>query len=355
MKDGLWREVHEVVAPLMTSADRVLAPRGNWAEWPCALRVYDALIDLEDDSVLILHKGRLPGMDRSALAAVVSGWQCLHANAVFVVFAREPRRRLDVRVGWRRRYLQRLRWHLDARRLRVLDRTIYYCHIPKAGGTSAWDALSRTFRSSVYYGDVATFQARPPEPQAYDLVGLHFSPRLILDRLRPGDLIVGLAREPVSRFLSGVVHSRRVTEDPGTLGPSMLAMRNMPLSAFLDTPLGRAEAQLQLILLGATPDMPAGCLAQDVLLDAALHFVAREDVLFAPTEAAERLVGRLFERLGGRPPALSRLNTNKRADYQHHDAEFRQAMPRLLALTEADRQLFDAVRHRFDASESAYR
>lgn len=352
MRDGLWRDVHEVVAPLLEPTDRVLAPRGDWAAWPCPIRFYDALIDLQDDTVLVLHKGRMPGMDPGALAAVVSGWQCLHANAVFVVFARQPRRRLDVRLGWRRRYLQRLRWHLDARRLRVLDRTIYYVHVPKAGGTSAWDALSRTFRSSVYYGDIAAFQARPPEPRTYDLVGLHFSPLVVLDRLRPGDLLVGLLREPVARLLSSVVHSRRDTEDPGTLGPSMRAMRDTPLSGFLDTPLGRGEAQLQLALLGAVPGTSCDAAA---MLEAALQFAERDDVLFAPTEDAKRLIERLFDRLGRKPPLLSCLNTNKQADYQRHAAEFSQAMPQLLVLTAADRQLFDAVRQRFHGEAEPHR
>lgn len=351
MRDRLWRDVHEVVAPMMTPADRVLAPRGKWAAWPCRVRFYDALIDLEDDTVVVLHKGRMPGMDPGALAGLAAGWQCLHANAVFVVFAREPRRRLDVRLGWRRRYLQRVRWHLAARRLRALDRTIYYVHLPKAGGTSAWQALCRSFRSSVYYGDAAAFLARPPEPGAFDLVGVHFSPSFVLDLMRPGDLIVGLLREPVARVLSGVVHSRRTTEDPGTLGPAMLAMRDTPLSAFLDTPLGRREAQSQLTLLGtpAEPSDPAALLA------AALRFIERNDVLFAPTAEAERLVGRLFETLGRKPPPLPRLNTNKRADYQRHEAEFQEAMPQLLALTAADRQLFEAVRQRFEAGRQTHR
>ncbi len=351
MRDRLWRDVHEVVAPLTTSADRVLAPRGEWAAWPCPVRFYDALIDLEDASVVVLHKGRLPGMDPGALAGMAAGWQCVHANAVFVVFAREPRRRLDVRLGWRRRYLQRLRWHLAAPRLRTLDRTIYYVHLPKAGGTSAWQALCRSFRSSVYYADAATFLARPPEPGAFDLIGVHFSPWFILDRVQPGDLVVGLLREPVARVLSGVVHSRRMSEDPRTLGPAMLAMRDTPLPVFLDTELGRREAQSQLIALGT----PAETADPAALLAAALSFVERDDVLFAPTEEAERLVGRLFERLGRRPPPLPRLNSNKRADYQRYDAEFQAAMPQLSALTAADRQLYDAVRQRFEAGCGTHR
>lgn len=349
MKDRLWRDVHEVVAPLLTPADRVLAPRGEWAAWPCAVRFYDALIDVEDDTVLLLHKGRLPGMDAGALAMIVSRWQCVHANIVFVVFAREPRRRLDVRLGWRRRYLQRVQWHLEARRLRVLDRTIYYVHVPKAGGTSAWQALCETFRSSVYYADVAAFLARPPEPGAFDLVGVHFSPRFVIDLMKPGDLIVGLLREPAARVLSGVVHSRRATEDPGTLGLSMRAMRDTPLSAFLDTPLGQREAHAQLILLGTADGTLIEASDPSAMLAAALGFIARDDVLFAPTDEAERLLGRLFDRLGRKPPLLARLNTSERADYRRYDLEFDQAMPRLLALTAADRHLFDAVRQHFDA------
>ena len=228
----------------------------------------------------------------------------------------------------------------------MLDRTIYYVHVPKAGGTSVWDALSHTFRSSVYYADIAAFQASPPEPQVYDLVGLHFSPWTVLDRLRPGDLVVGLVREPVARFLSSVVHSRRATEDPETLGPSMLAMRDTPLWDFLDTPLGRQEAQLQLNLLGAAPERPFDTA---VMLENARSLIARQDVLFAPTDDADRMVGRLFERLGRKPPPLLRLNTNKPADYRQHVAEFSEAMPKLLALMAADRDLYDAVRQQFDA------
>lgn len=59
MKDFLWRAVYDVLLPLLSEADVVLAPRGDWPPFPCTCTLYDDVIDLADATVLVLHKADL--------------------------------------------------------------------------------------------------------------------------------------------------------------------------------------------------------------------------------------------------------------------------------------------------------
>ena len=346
MNDPSWTECRRAILAQLRPDDVLLVPRGDWEAFPCEVRFYDTLIDVADETVLMLHKGRIPGMRQEALAAVVADWQCIHANSVFAVFSRARRRWLDVRHTPRGRYLRRVRQHLAAPRLRKLDRTVFYIHLPKAGGTAVWQALSTALPSSIYYGELTTFAARPPRIGDHDLVGLHFSPAMIRDRVRPGDLVVGLLRDPIQRFFSGVVHSRRPGEDVAQLGPSQRAMRAMSVSDFLDTPFGRHEAQLQLRLLGAGDPCDAG----EAILDRALAFLDRPETFFAPASQSAAFTTELLAQLGAEPTLPPWLNAGEPASYGRYAQEFEAAMPRLMAMTVYERRLFDAVQEGRGAS-----
>jgi len=353
MRDRYWRAVHRALLPILSPADVVLMPRGDWDAFPCAVRHYDAVIEPGEETVLVLHKGRLPGIRKSCLAAIVAEWGCVYANEVFVVFGRSRRSRLEARCGLWRKHLRHVQAYLMSHEAKRRASTLYYVHLPKTGGTSFWACLSRAFRSRVYYGDTRTFLANPPKPGEYDLVGVHFSPTLIHGMLSRGDEIVGLVREPTARFLSGVTHCRRLTEDPATFSPSQKAMRERPLCDFLKTEFGRYEARVQLVELGRAPDPRTGGMDDQTLLANAKDLLDQDRALIAPSEASDQLAALLERRLEVRLPPLTALNANDPADYARHAAEFAQTRPAIEALNAGERLLYAAARQRFEQASRA--
>ena len=360
VRDRYWQAVHRALLPILSPADAVLMPRGDWDAFPCAVRHYDAVIEPGEATVLVLHKGRLPGIRKSSLAAIAAEWGCVYANEVFAVFGRSRRSALEARCGLWRRHLRHVHAYLKAREAKRRESTLYYVHLPKTGGTSFWASLSRAFRSQVYYGDTRTFLANPPKPGEYDLVGVHFSPTLINGVLSRGDEVVGLMREPTARFLSSVAHCRRPTEDPVTFSPSQKAMREMHLSDFLKTEFARYEARAQLIELGRTPDLlaagpnlPAAGMDDQTLLANALGLLDQDRALIAPSESSDQLAALLERRLEVRLPRLRALNVNDPADYARHADEFAEARPAIEALNASEGRLYAAARMRFEQTARA--
>lgn len=350
MSDPQWLAVQRALFPQLKQTDRVLAPRADWPCFPCPVRFYDGVITIEHDTILVLHKGRLPAIDKTVLARIVAQWRCLFADEHFVVFADSPARRtLRQRLAWRSGHLRRVHRHLGSRKLKILTSTIYHLHLPKTGGTAVWDALSSVLRSRAYYGDSSTFLARPPDRGDYDLIGLHGSLSMISERLREGDLVVGLLRDPVERFRSSVVHARRPGLDLATLTAQQRAMRESSVSAFLAGDSGQAEARLQSILLGAPHDRPLGSLEEVEIVENALAAVGRHDCLFAPMTASQALVDAALARFGLHAPPLSRQNENDPSDYAQHQAELNDAAPLLAMITAGDKRLFETVSRSFAA------
>jgi hypothetical protein len=347
MLDPWWQAARDSLVQRLLPGDRLLVPRGDWGAFDCSVRYYDGVIDVDDATVFVLHKGRLPGIGKPQLRSILERWQCCFANPVLVVFSRDRRRWLDVRYLSGRRHLRHVRCYIESRALKRRSATLYYVHIPKTGGTSVWNALADMFTSAVYYGDVATFGANPPRRGDYDLVGLHFSPALLEGLLAPGDQLAGLVREPTQRFLSGVLHARRGREDAETFTASQRAMRTLNIADFLATDLGSYEARLQLLLLGARPGGEAE--ADRALLQRAVGFLEREDVLFAPSEDSAGFMRCLADRIGLRAVPLGRFNVNESDDYRRAAAEIRAALPALEAKNAAERELYEFTRHSFNA------
>lgn len=343
-----WLAVHRALCPLVRPEDRILAPRADWAPFPCPVRFYDGVIALEQDTVLVLHKGKLPAIDKAVLANVVAHWRCLFADEHFVVFAADPdRATLLQRLSLRSGHLRRVHRHLQSRKLKVIGPTLYHLHLPKTGGTALWDALSGVLPSRAYYGDGSTFLAHPPEPGEYDLVGLHGSFSMIAGRLREGDLVIGLLRDPVERFMSSVVHARRPGLDLAALTPQQRAMREGSVGDFLASEAGRAEARLQSLLLGAAHDRPLEGADDPAVLASAMAAIERADCLFAPMAASQALAQAALARFGLKAPTLRRQNENEPAAYARHEAELRQAVPLVAAIAAGDRRLFEAAGARF--------
>jgi hypothetical protein len=225
MRDPLWQAAYDALRPLLDDADVVLAPRGNWPVFPCAAILYDELIELKDCTVLVLHKGQLTSLPKAELCRIAKEWQWIFANEVFVVLSRSPKIRRDVRRSADNLHYQPLVRFLSSASLRKRRSKIVYVHVPKTGGTSMWASLTRAFPSHVYYPNLRAYLSHPLAPEEYDLIGVHFSPTVLLGSLGKDDWLIGMVRDPTQRFLSGVMHSRRATEDPQTFTASAQAMR----------------------------------------------------------------------------------------------------------------------------------
>ena len=348
MLDPAWHDAFRATQPHLRSDDIVLAPRASWPDFPCPVRLYDGPIELGDATVLLLHKGRLAGMRRDVLAGVVRGWTCLHANSVFAAYSRTAPRSLRALNLWQQMHLLPVGRYLNAPRRKRRRGTIYFLHIPKAGGTSLWTVLRRAYPSHAYYGDLASWLANPPEVGTFDLVGLHFPASVLAPLLRDEDDIVGMLRDPTERFLSGVAHARRPSEDPATFTPAMQAMRTMPLADFLATEDGRQSVRLQLVTLGADHRRPFHDYRDEAMFKAALAQIGQPRAWFAPSDQSARFVSRLSRHFGFRPRRLGQMNATPAGLYAECAAEFAQARPLIERENAVERALYQRVRERFD-------
>ncbi|GAJ29206.1 hypothetical protein [Acidomonas methanolica] len=255
LSDPAWRAAWEAVRPLVGPHDTVLLPAGSWPDdLIAARREYQDRIEIGDASAVLLHKGRLCTLSRPELSRLLTEWQIVHANEVFICFCRDTPPSLKNRL---RRYGKHVKpaWHHLAPRVRRRSAaTLYFMHIPKTAGTSAWEAISRDVEAKLYYDGALPFLAHPPVQGDYDLIGGHI-PLSVLERhAGPDALIAAVLRDPVMRFRSAFLHARRAGEDPATFSATMRRMREMPLSAFLDHPDARLETNLQIFMLGTPPD-----------------------------------------------------------------------------------------------------
>ena len=250
MKDPVWEAVYNAVRALLDDTDIVMAPRGDWPAFRCTTILYDDLIDLKNCTILVLHKGQLTSLPKAELRHIAAEWQWIFANEVFVVLSRSRKVKKDVRRSANSVHCRPLTRFLSSASLRKRRSKIVYVHVPKTGGTSMWASLTRAFPSHVFYPSLRAYLSNPPAQEDYDLIGLHFSPSVLLSSLRSDDWVIGMVRDPPQRLLSAVMHSRRETEDPETFTASAKAMREMDLAHYLATDLGRLEARLQLITFG---------------------------------------------------------------------------------------------------------
>jgi Sulfotransferase family len=347
MKDRLWQAVYKALRPLLSEADTVLAPRGDWPAFPCACTLYDAVIDIGDATVFVLHKGRLTGIRKGDLRRIAREWQWIFANEVFVVFSRMGKIRRDVRLSLEIIHCWPVIRYLRSASFRKRRSRIVYVHVPKTGGTSMWVSLARAFPSHAYYGSSYACLKNPPAPDDYDLIGLHFSPTVLSEFLSEDDWVVGMVRHPTERFLSGVVHCRRQSEDPETFTPSMRAMRDMDLADYLATEFGRFESRLQLITFGTDYRQPADALSDQEMLSSALAFAQRKNVILAPSERSREFRNFLARRLSFRPRALGRLNANEPAMHTAYPPDFYGAIGLIDSITACEREFYDSVRQSF--------
>ena len=348
MKDSLWQAVYNALRPLLNNTDVVMAPRGDWPAFPGATILYGDLIEIKDCTILVLHKGLFTSLPKAELRHVAEEWQWIFANEVFIVLSRSKRIKEDVRRSADYVHCRPLIRFLASASLRKRCSRIVYVHVPKTGGTSMWASLTRAFPSHVYYPSPRAFLRNPSAWDDYDLIGLHFSPSVLLPFLREDDWVIGMVRDPTQRLLSAVLHSRRETEDPETFTPSARAMREMDLARYVATDLGRHEARLQLITFGADYRRPAATFSDHQMLRSARALAQRENVVLAPSERSPAFVKLVAKQLAFRPGALRRLNANEPAVLAANLTEFNEAVEPINSINAHEREFYDYVCRSFD-------
>jgi hypothetical protein len=215
--------------------------------------------------------------------------------------------------------------------------------VPKTGGTSMWASLTNALPSHIYFTSPRALLKHPPVLEDYDLISLHFSPAVLLQHLSADDLVIGMVRDPTQRFLSGVLHSRRDSEDPETFTPATKAMREMKLIEYLATDFGRFEARLQLITFGAEHSPASSVPSDDRLFSSAVAFARRRNVILAPSERSNAFRNFLTERLSIKMGPLCRLNASEPPLWAMHRSEFDRASALIDSINVREREFYDFV------------
>lgn len=343
MQDRFWQTVYDALRPLLNNMDVILAPRGAWPAFPCDTVLYDDLIEIGDCTILVLHKAKLVSIAKADLHRIADQWQWIFANEVFIVLSRSQRIRNDIRRSADIVHCKPLIRFLGSASLRKRHSKIVYVHVPKTGGTSMWASLTRAFPAHVYYPSIYAYLRNPPAPDDYDLIGLHFSPAVLLHDLSEDDWLIGMVRHPTDRFLSGVLHCRREAEDPETFTDSAKAMRDMRLADYLATDLGRFETRLQLITLGTTHRQSCDAASDQEMLCSAVALARRQNVILAPSECSNAVRKFLARQLSFRPGPLRRLNANDPALRAAHLSEFSQAIGLVNSINASEREFYDFI------------
>jgi len=356
MQDRAWHEAYQFVQPLLRPDDIVLAPRGDWLPFPCELRLYDDWIDTDGATVVFLHKGLLSDAKKAQIVALARHGQCLFANEVFAVFSVSAGRvSAKAAIGTENRHYRPVDRFIRSASLRKRKSKIIYVHVPKAGGTSMWTALSAAFPSNIYYSSTGACARNPPVGDEYDLIGIHFSPSVIAPYINADDWVIGMVREPTQRLLSTILHCRRPQEDPATFSPAQWAMRNMNIAEFLDTEDGRYESLLQLIIFGTEYPRAFQEYSGEQMLNAALAYAGRDNVILAPSERSEQFVEVLRKKLALPRISLGKLNQNNRTQMSASVTEFEGLMARIRAGCFFESKLYDFIADSSKARSSTRR
>jgi len=309
------------------------------------MRHYADRIDIHDANVLFLHKARLGALPRAELARICNEWSLVFANDVFVCLARDLARPAPPRIDAYLRYFRPVQHYLTPAAFRRSAQTVYFVHIPKTAGTTAWDAITNPVQAKVYYDSHNSFVANPPGGNDYDIVGGHVFRSAFERASLPGSRIACVLRDPVERFRSAFLHARRRSEDASTFSPTMKLMRELPLRDFLDHPDAKTEANLQLMMLGAPPEETNAEPDNLEFQACALAAIADPNNVIMTASQLGVFVDRVRFLLGLAPfdGALPRLNSLNAADQQGDMAEFESLADRIRSMAAAEYDLFHRV------------
>jgi hypothetical protein len=356
MMDYRWQEVYQALRHFIRLDDIVLMPFGDWPDLSCKVYFYDDIINIEDATVLVLHKGRFGSIDKAALRTVSDKWQCILGNDVFLCFSKDFRAHRDIRQSRNRIHYGVLHRFLQSRQLRRRTSRVWYVHLPKAAGTWMWQLLSQAYPSRLYYPSFTAFVANPPDIDEYDLIGGHLPLSTISKYLSPEDHVIGLMREPTERLLSAFLHSRRPTEDPSTFTATMRAMRDMPFREFIQTESGRLEAQQQLIMLGCDYAIGQSSSDDQIYLDRAQTIISADQFLFAPCPRSAEFFRMTAQLCAIKKKYSGETNENDYSLRLPDVSEFNVSLDQLRSLNVKERQLYDFVSTKFaTVGDDAYR
>jgi hypothetical protein len=354
LEDRAWLEAWDALLPVLRSSDRILLPAGSWPEAPVStVRQYADRIDIADANILLLHKARLGTLPRQDLARVCAEWTLIYANDVFVCLARDLPSPSFLRRRTYLKHFRPVRYYLEPRSFRRTKRTIYFVHIPKTAGTTAWDAITRPVKAKIYYDSNEAFRANPPAPHEYDIVGGHVFRSTFEQASDRKSTIACILRDPVARVRSAFLHARRRAEDPSTFSPTMRLMRDLPLAEFLEHPDAKVEANMQLLMLGAPSrriDMDVDSPEFQIRARAAID-CPRNIIMTTPQ--LETFIRHMRKMLGVRPlkGPLPRLNSFNPEEQRRDLAEFESLSDRVRTLAAPEYDLYRRLERSADAEK----
>lgn len=291
MSDKAWKEAWRAIEPLLRAQDKLLLPRGSWKLSSLDnIRFYDNKIDLEDANLFLLHKGKMGGIKKQELKNIFLKWRIIFSNNVFVLF---KRKKLFFHSNnlLLPKHVRSVNNYLNSKKKKRNKNTAFFVHLPKTAGTTAWENIGMHVPSKLYYENYHSFLANPPASYDYDLVGGHIPLPLMSPYIRPDDVVLCLVREPISRFRSAFLHSRRPHEDPATFSPVMRAMREMPLKDFLMRPDARMEVCQQFFMLGFGFDRIYEPSLDDVIFKRIIEYVSNPTNVFMTSELVDTFIG----------------------------------------------------------------
>jgi hypothetical protein len=347
VRDRIWSETWDTIKRHIRAKEKLLLPEGDWPiSDDLNVGFYNEEIEIGDSTLFLLHKGRMGCINKKILGHVFRRWNIILANDVFVGFTKKPINIPFVNTLILPRHARPVKNHLMARKKKRVSETAFFVHLPKAAGTTAWEAISKHVPSKVYYGTYPAFLANPPGRNEYDLVGGHIPLSIAAHHMGIEDQLICLVREPVSRFRSAFLHSRRPHEDPATFSPVMRAMREMPLKDFLKRPDARMEVCQQFLMLGFGFDREYDSARDDLMFQGIAEYVRNPQHVFMTAEAVETFADHAATLLKA-PPLPRKVEARNVSDKQSQKSdmeEFNDCIDEIKSLNRAEAAVYNLVR-----------
>lgn len=231
--DEFWRSAYEK-ALRISEGEPILAPERFDLE---TVDVYEEYRSDRSYAVIILHKDLVASLPISGLARLMQ-YDVNYENAVFLVLEMKPGGSVGTSLSG---LMRRLFWRSGKK--------ICFVHIPKTAGTTIVANLRRNTFGVRYFGVRREFlECRNVEE--FNAVCGHFYFKDVMDSSFAPDVSLSVVRDPLERFISAVAHARRPEEDASTFGPSMKAMRELPLEEYVSTEIALREISAHSIYLG---------------------------------------------------------------------------------------------------------
>ncbi|EHH66900.1 sulfotransferase family 2 domain-containing protein [Gluconobacter morbifer] len=349
--DPLWRDAWLGVAPHLIRGDKILLPEGNWPDADdVEIRTYRYAIDIADATVLFLYKARIAGISHAVLKKIYATWKPIFANEVFACFVRRGRWSLFQQKKQYSLHYRIVEQYLNARKLRRCKETVFFAHIPKTAGTTAWEAVATSVPSKLYCESYEALVCHPVIAANFDLVGGHVPLPILARFARSNDRFASILRDPLARFRSAFLHARRANEDSRTFTDSMRLMRETSLADFLSHPDAPMEICQQTIMLGFAFDEIYSPKVEQKIFDLARSAVEDEGNFFATTRRLPQFIDTMRTALN--LPLLEKeqpaRNVSDHIAQTRDIEEFEAFIPKIREMLTMERALYDLVARKED-------